>query len=232
MCFLQYTPTYSLNHLCLSKRYYHGGCVDDKVKRKLHLEPNEKASKRAKVSPTTDKTKAQKLKANKAAPATKSNPVHKLRPQQRNQLAKELRLLRKCFAIAQGIARNEEYKIFPSRSIDEIIQKLPSNRSELMQCWGIKEKRFAQYGSAILLVVEPYLAQNNNSQQFQQQQHYQQHHQQQSQQQQQQHNQQQQVDNSDSDDEEVEITRQLTVEEIVAQRVREAEARGEVLEIL
>ena len=44
-------------------RYYHGGCVDDKVKRKLHLEPNEKASKRAKVSTTTDKAKAQKPKA-------------------------------------------------------------------------------------------------------------------------------------------------------------------------
>jgi hypothetical protein len=231
--FLQFTPTLLLitvsTHFAFL-RYYHGGCVDDKVKRKLHLEPNEKASKRAKVSTTTDKTKAQKLKANKAAPATKS-VVHKLRPQQRNQLAKELRLLRKCFAIAQGIARNEEYKIFPSRSIDEIIQKLPSNSSELMQCWGIKEKRLAQYGSAILLVVEPYLAQNNNGQQFQQHQHYHHHHQQQ-QQQQQQPQQQQQVDNSDSDDEEVEITRQRTVEEIVAQRVREAEARGEVLEIL
>lgn len=247
------------------------------MKRKLHLEPNEKASKRAKVSTTTDKAKKQKPKENKAVPAAKSNPAHKLRPQQRNQLAKELRLLRKYFAIAQGVARNEEYKIFPSRSIDEIIQKLPSNSSELMQCWGIKEKRLAQYGSAILLVVQPYLSQNNNHQQRQQQQN---------------HNQQQQqqqlqtptsldevrnlsvkalkilatkfgidtnvreksevqndlweaihptietdsgahkVDNSDSDDEEVEITRQLTVEEIVAQRVREAEARGEVFEIL
>jgi transcription initiation factor IIF auxiliary subunit len=214
-------------------RYYHGGCVDDKVKRKLHLEPNEKASKRAKVSTTTDKAKAQKSRAKKAVPSAKSNPTHKLRPQQRNQLAKELRLLRKYFAIAQGIARNEEYKIFPSRSIDEIIQKLPSNSSELMQCWGIKEKRLAQYGSAILLVVQPYLAQNNNSQQLQQQQHYQQQQQQQQQPQQNQQQQQQlQVDNSDSDDEEVEITRQRTVEEIVAQRVREAEARGEVLEIL
>jgi transcription initiation factor IIF auxiliary subunit len=214
-------------------RYYHGGCVDDKVKRKLHLEPNEKASKRAKVSTTTDKAKAQKPKANKAVPAAKSNPAHKLRPQQRKQLAKELRLLRKYFAIAQGVARNEEYKIFPSRSIDEIIQNLPSNSSELMQCWGIKEKRLAQYGSAILLVVQPYLVQNNNSQQLQQQQHYQQQQQQQQQPQQNQQQQQQlQVDNSDSDDEEVEITRQRTVEEIVAQRVREAEARGEVLEIL
>ena len=50
-------------------RYYHGGCVDDKVKRKLHLEPNEKPPKRAKVSTTTDKAKAQKPKANKAVPA-------------------------------------------------------------------------------------------------------------------------------------------------------------------
>ncbi|KAL7454683.1 hypothetical protein ACHAWC_006303 [Mediolabrus comicus] len=215
-------------------RYYHGGCVDDKVKRKLHLEPNEKASKRAKVSTTTDKAKAQKSRAKKAVPSAKSNPTHKLRLQQRNQLAKELRLLRKYFAIAQGIARNEEYKIFPSRSIDEIIQKLPSNSSELMQCWGIKEKRLAQYGSAILLVVQPYLAQNNNHHQHQQQQQQHQHQQQHNQQQQQppQHNQQQQVENSDSDDEEVEITRQLPIEEIVAQRVREAEARGEVLEIL
>ena len=86
---------------------------------------------------------------------------HKLSPQQRKQLEKELRLLRKSFAVAEGV-EEEEYKIFPNPSIDDLILKLPSNNAELMQCYGIKEKRVSYYGSAILQVIRPYLSQNIN----------------------------------------------------------------------
>jgi len=263
-------------------RYYHGGCVEDDVKRKLyidnHASPAAKAAKRAKVS--ENKTKSKMSKAS-------SNPTqqhHKLRPQQRNQLGQELSLLRRCFAIAQGV-ENEEYKIFPNRSMDDLIRKLPSNNAELMQCWGIKEKRISQYGSAILQVIRPYLSQNITNQQRQQ-------HQRPraapAQQQQQigsptptsldevrnlavtelkklasqfgmdlvarektdlqneiwqainnnnlmtsKESESSRVDDEVSDsDEDIVITRELSVEEIVAQRVREAEARGEVFEIL
>jgi hypothetical protein len=270
-------------------RYYHGGCVDDDVKRKLHLDnhahalPVPKAAKRLKVP--ENKPKSKKSKASTAANNTKQQ--HKLRPQQRKQLGQELCLLRKCFAIAQGV-ENEEYKIFPNKSIDDLILKLPSNNAELMQCWGIKEKRIIYYGSAILQVIRPYRLQNINR-----------NHQQRQQDQRQQLPQaapeqppQQQIvtptsldevrnlsvkelknlasqfgmnmngrektglqnevwqainnnpmtskesefpnvdDEASDSDEDVEITRELSVEEIVAQRVREAEARGEVFEIL
>ena len=140
-------------------RYYHGGCIMT-YKTQISSEPAAKATKKAKV--TENKTKAA------TAANTPTSQQHKLRPQQRNRLGQELRLLRKYFAIAQGVERSAEYKIFPNKSIEDLILKLPSNNAELMQCWGIKEKRIIQYGSAILKVVWPYLSHNTNHQQRQQ----------------------------------------------------------------
>lgn len=111
------------------------------------------------------------------------------------------------------------------------MKKLPTDNIELRQCWGIKGKRCQQYGDSILHVINSYLQQHhpNNGQQGSTSRN---------------NNgrspssanrqikkKKAASDSGDSDDE-IEIGPALSVEDIVAQRVREAEARGEVFEIL
>jgi len=197
-----------------SMRYYHDGCVTEGTKRSLHLEPPApKASKKAKTN-------------NGASPRQSIT----LKPRVRKQLERDLRELRCLFAQTQEC---EEYKIFQNRSLQELVQKLPTNNIELQQCWGIKGKRCQQYGNSILHIINSYLQQhhlnrqrpmstNNNPR---------------SPSANRQAKKNKAASNSaskshDNSDDDIEIGPALSVEEIVAHRVREAEARGEVFEIL
>lgn len=179
--------------------------MTESTKRSLHLEPAAKASKKAKAS-------------NDVKPQSDSFCGTILKPRVREQMEQDLRKLRRLFAQTQEC---EEYKIFPNQSLQELVKKLPTNRTELQQCWGIKGKRCQQYGDSILHIINSYLLQHyrnetltltrqtkntptSNSAAS---------------------------PNSDSDDD-IETGPSLSVEDIVAQRVREAEARGEVFEIL
>ena len=227
----QGTPVWTL-------RYYHEGCVSETTKRKLHLGPPTPPAKRAKrsgVSP--DSKKPRKKSTPKKATTRKSeldnNRRSLLKPRVRKQLEADLRLLRSRFAAHQGC---DPCRIFPNRSLSDILARLPRNELELTACWGIKEKRLRQYGGSILTVVGSYLrdvgvhqtmstgngcvsvanpatpargtegASSAVSASG--------------------------IEGSADDDFEVQSGPTLSVEEIVAQRVREAEARGEVLEII
>lgn len=46
-----------------------------------------------------------------------------------------------------------------------MVHKLPTNKEELVKCWGIKGKRAQQYGDSILRIINSYLQSlsgNNN----------------------------------------------------------------------
>jgi len=85
---------------------------------------------------------------------------------------------------------------------------MPKDHRELRKCWGIGAKRLQQYGVPILQTIKLYLRQQNLK------------------------------DNlvvptaQEQQDDEVILGPILSVEEIVRQRMKDAEARGEVLEIL
>ena len=190
-------------------RYYHSDCVSEETKRKLHLDPPKKRAKRAKKG---------------------EKSTVKLKPKLRKQLEADLRGLRQSFAAMQNC---DDYKIYPIKSLDDIVKKLPTNETELKECWGIKEKRCDQYGSSILRVVNFYLEQQEQDQQKKPRgkrsasststraNH--------------QRNNNTVASGSAAvanNDDEVEVGPTLSVEDIVAQRVRDAEARGEVFEIV
>ena len=204
-----------------SLRYYHEGCVSENTKRKLHLGPRTPPAKRAKrsvVSPDRKNT---------------NNRGSLLTPRVRKQLELDLRRLRSQFASYQNC---DPWRIFPNKSLSEILARLPRDEQELVACWGIKEKRLRQYGGAILAVVGSYLSDEGIHQTTS--------------------NSigcilkakpgtptrggtegassavsPSGIEGSADDDIEVQSGPTLSVEEIVARRVREAKARGEVFEI-
>ncbi|KAL7532144.1 hypothetical protein ACHAXR_004463 [Thalassiosira sp. AJA248-18] len=191
-------------------KYYHDGCVTEATKRLLHL-----------GKPVAKKASKKTKQTNQSSASTKSP----LKPRMRKQLERDLRGLRRCFAETQDC---EEYKIFQNRTLLELTKKLPTNKTELQQCWGIKGKRSDQYGDSILRVISSYLHQQKHQ------------------------NQRQpavlqrggspgspsvidrqtKVSSVGGSDDEIETGPTLSVEDIVAQRVREADARGEVFEII
>lgn len=211
-------------------RYFHGTCVTEGTKRRLHLAPRAAAAAAA----------GQRKRANPGmravvTPEKKPKTTSPLDPDARRRLEGELRRLRTCFAAVQG-CEDEEYRIFPNKSLHELIARLPRNRAELMMCWGIKERRCDQYGGSILAVIDVALrgergsrggsrpvppspgsnrsptAGHRSSKAAR--------------------NLALALSDDDDDDDEIETGPSLSVEEMVRQRVREAEARGEVFEIL
>lgn len=218
------------------------------TKRELHLAPLPKVSKKIKANkkvPKKTKAKIEIKKKNTISPDEKKPRArttanqHRsdedesrkspLKPRVRKQLEEDLRLVRHMYAEIQG-CEDAEYKIFPNQSLNEMLTKLPTNKVELQRCWGIKEKRCAQYGDVILEIINGYLRQHHGTNSdviisrspsaihqtstyaavstaiFH--------------------------SDSDDDGDVIETGKTLSVQEIVRQRVREAEARGEVLVIL
>lgn len=71
----------------------------------------------------------------------------------RMDLRERLRRLRMSFATSLNV---EPYRIFNDATLDDITAKLPTTKSELVCCNGIKEKKFRNFGSAILEVTNMY----------------------------------------------------------------------------
>ena len=244
-----------------SKKYYHANCVSESTKKKLVLEkgcasplspsimksPSSTANNTA-MAPTSleqrSTPKRAKRESKTAREESPARPPVVLKARDRRELERELRILRKCFAVVQG-CEDEEYKVFHNKTLKDIVTKLPTNLVELHNCWGIGPKRLWQYGNTILSVVEPYLRRLENTDAPKKSapcasvrrailregsgdpphswsdatlppdvQHA------------------TNEASADSDDEIIGMGNSLSVEEIVNRRVREAEARGEVLEII
>ncbi|KAL9189976.1 hypothetical protein ACHAXT_009651 [Thalassiosira profunda] len=190
-------------------RYYHSDCVSEETKRKLHLDPPKKrAAKRAKKE---------------------EKSTVKLKPKLRKQLEADLRGLRQSFAAMQNC---DDYKIYPIKSLDDIVKRLPTNETELKECWGIKEKRCDQYGSSILRVVNFYLDQQQEQEQQKKPRGKRSASSTSARANRRRNNNTVASDSAANNDDEVEVGPTLSVEDIVAQRVRDAEARGEVFEIV
>lgn len=55
----------------------------------------------------------------------------------------------------------EPYKIFHDRSLEELVSHMPRSESQLLEIWGIKEKKVQSFGSAILAVIRQYTRQHD-----------------------------------------------------------------------
>lgn len=73
-------------------------------------------------------------------------------------LYENLRRLRRLFADELEV---EPYKIFHDRSLEELVAHTPSSESQLLDIWGIKEKKVQSFGSAILAVIRQYTRQQD-----------------------------------------------------------------------
>ena len=73
----------------------------------------------------------------------------------RNDLRERLRELRGAFARRLDVAH---YFIFENKTLDDITFRLPQTKLELVACCGIKEKRYQNFGSAILAITRQYHA--------------------------------------------------------------------------
>ncbi|GFH61860.1 hypothetical protein CTEN210_18336 [Chaetoceros tenuissimus] len=176
-------------------RYYHADCITESCKRKLVFKI-EKPRKKLKVD--TD--------ANTTASGDRKSL---LTAKKRKQLRQDLRFMRSLLAKEHYIPSKEEYKIFPNQSLDQIVDRLPTNLDDLKECKGIKEKRATYYGEEILQIVRKYLDQTtldnpqaNPTQKEEQ-----------------------------SSDDEVEFVKELSVQDIVSKRVKELKASGQFEEI-
>ena len=176
-------------------RYYHADCISKSCKRKLVFK---KGNPRKKVKV-----------GNVANTTSSGDRRYLLTATKRAQLRQDLRLMRSLLAEAHGIEFDEEYKVFPNKSLDQIVDRLPTNLDDLKKCWGIKEKRARYYGRQILQIVRKYLVQKT-------------------------------LDNpqatptqkeEQSSDDEVEFVKELSVEEIVSNRISELKASGQFVEI-
>jgi len=78
---------------------------------------------------------------------------HKVVFQERGDLREALRRLRMFFAERLNVSL---YCIFDNTTLDEIVYKLPKTKQDLLDCRGIAEKRFRNFGPAILQVVDRY----------------------------------------------------------------------------
>ncbi|GFH51314.1 hypothetical protein CTEN210_07790 [Chaetoceros tenuissimus] len=174
-------------------RYYHTDCISKSCKRKLVFK-KENPRKKVKVGDVANTTSS-------------GNRRYLLTATKSAQLRKDLRLMRSLLAEAHHIPLDEEYKVFPNKSLDQIVDRLPTNLEDLKTCWGIKEKRARYYGQQILQIVSKYLDQKT-------------------------------LDNpqatpaqkeEQSSDDEVEFVKELSVEEIVSNRIRELKASGQLI---
>jgi hypothetical protein len=133
---------------------------------------------------------------------------------ERAELRELLRKLRQIFAHRLDV---EPYKIFDNKTLDGIVLKMPRTRGELLACNGIREKRYANFGYPILQIIALYrMSQTRRSGSSVSPQKSMIH---------------AQVSAVSEEDDEVVVTETLTSEQIVAQRFREAEAKGEMISL-
>ena len=48
--------------------------------------------------------------------------------------------------------------IFTNKTLDDITVRLPQTKTDLVACYGIKEKKYQSFGSAILAITRQYIA--------------------------------------------------------------------------
>ncbi len=209
-------------------KYYHDDCISNSTKRKLVLDnyfltPEEQRISES-SSPSTKKAKI-------SSTPTKQETATTLTESQRRELREDLRRLRLHYASIVG-CEGELYKIFPYKTLEELVYKLPSNKKELVNVWGIKAVRSHAYGDAILEVIEYHVnkkyrkterrirralnmddgnhvsPRKNCGKRSEQ-----------------------SIAESDDEEEGVEMERLLSVDEILDRKLREAEARGEVVDV-
>ena len=72
---------------------------------------------------------------------------------QRRHLREQLRQLRLAFARRLALP---PYCIFNDNTLDDITVRLPENKADLCACYGIKEKKYQNFGSSILAITTRY----------------------------------------------------------------------------
>lgn len=90
------------------------------------------------------------VKASLQLPDPSLEAERQQRLRSRAGLREELRLVRLAFSRRLQISA---YMIFDNKVLDELTIKCPTTKSELLKCYGIKEKRCQNYGAAILAVT-------------------------------------------------------------------------------
>lgn len=68
--------------------------------------------------------------------------------------------------IRSGIARrlnHEAYKVFPNRTLDALVEALPCNEAELIKVHGFGPKKTSSLGPFILPVINAYMTGRNNA---------------------------------------------------------------------
>lgn len=90
------------------------------------------------------------VKASLQLPDPSLEAERQQRLRSRAGLREELRLVRLAFSRRLQIPA---YMIFDNKVLDELTIKCPTTKSELLKCYGIKEKRCQNYGAAILAVT-------------------------------------------------------------------------------
>jgi superfamily II DNA helicase RecQ len=132
----EYSPRYSK----YMHRYYHDRCLSEAAKKKLQL---------AAGSPEKEIALQRKEKV------TKDNLVR-----QRSDLRESLRRLRLVFANRLDV---QAFMIFSDAILDELVAKMPKNKTEILRISGIKEKKYASFGEPIISVVTQYHRRYNRS---------------------------------------------------------------------
>ena len=210
-------------------KWYHSKCVSESTRRKLFLDNNNNNNNKgggrrgdssgSTTTPNKNNNKNNKkksgggglfqAKAQAAAAAVPFGGGTGLTAVQRRKLSERLRALRQAFAEAQDCPH---FKVFQNRALDDLVHRVPRNQSELRQCWGFGGKllRLQQYGDAILAVIAEVTSGSSSSSSPPS----------------------KGDDSGDEDASVVEAGPTLSVEEIVKRKMREAEERGEVFEIL
>uniref|UniRef100_A0A7S1Y6J3 HRDC domain-containing protein n=2 Tax=Grammatophora oceanica TaxID=210454 RepID=A0A7S1Y6J3_9STRA len=51
----------------------------------------------------------------------------------------------------------QAYRIFPNTTLDDIVARLPTSKSDLLQVNGFAEKRYTNFGRPVLQVVRAYV---------------------------------------------------------------------------
>jgi len=100
------------------------------------------------------------------------------------------------------------YYIFCDATLDSITVRLPRTKSELLLCYGIKEKRYRNFGKAILAITRSY----NTTQTMR-------------------HSSYSKRSNAGDDDDTIQVTGTLSIEDIVSKKFREAEENGYLIEL-
>ena len=73
---------------------------------------------------------------------------------QRRELWEQLRRLRYAFAQRMDVSA---FLIFDNKVLDELVIYLPTNKRQMIQVKGFKEKRYRSFGDPILTVIQQYL---------------------------------------------------------------------------